>query len=103
MKIKKFNELNERYEQKPKPNWGEDTDVNNYYTFTCDITVRANSQEEAEDKMEFIANQNDDVELGIYTLSYATEGGKGRVIGMEEPAVKNVASTETMESKKYRK
>lgn len=28
MKIKKFNEL---YEQKPKQNWGEDTDVNNYY------------------------------------------------------------------------
>jgi len=80
MKIQKFNEL---YEQNPKQDWGSDTDKTNYYTFTSEITVRANSQEEAEDKMEFIANQNPDVELGIYNLNYATEGGKGRVVGQE--------------------
>ncbi len=45
MKIQKFNEL---YEQQPKDNWGSDTDKTNYYTFTCDITIRANSEEEAD-------------------------------------------------------
>lgn len=53
--------------------------------------------------MEFIANQNEDVELGVYSLSYATEGGKSRMVGVEEPAVRNVASSETMESKRYKK
>src|ERR1017187_1073849 len=80
MKIKKVNEL---YEQLPKENWGSDTDVNNYYTFTCDVTVRANSQEEAEDKMEFIANNNPDVELGMYNMSHATEGGKSVISGQK--------------------
>lgn len=96
MKIKKFNEL---YEQKPKPGFGSDMDKTNYYTFTCDITIRANSQEEAEDKMEFIANQNEDVELGVYNLSYATEGGVSRMVGIDGPK----PSETVMESKKIQK
>ena len=98
MKVKKFNEL---YEQQPKQGWGSDTDKTNYYTFTCDITVRANSQEEAEDKMEFIANQNEDVELGVYNLSYVTEGGKSRMVGMKEPeALQEKAEVNTHSGKK---
>jgi hypothetical protein len=96
MKIQKFNEL---YEQQPKENWGSDKDETNYYTFTCDITVRAASQEEAEDKMEFIANQDADVELGVYHLNYATEDGKGNLF----PSSKSLPPTNTLESKKYRK
>lgn len=99
MKIKKFNEL---YEQLPKQNWGGDTDKRNYYTFTCDITVRADSQEAAEDKMEFIANQNEDVELGVYNLSYATEGGVSRMVGVGEPKTSS-SETTVMESKNIRK
>lgn len=99
MKIQKFNEL---YEQQPKENWGSDTDTTNYYTFTCDITVRAASQEEAEDKMEFIANQDADVELGVYHLNYATEKGQGRIVGQEKSS-ELAPPTNTLESKKYRK
>lgn len=100
MKIKKFNEL---YEQQPKPNWGDDTDKTNYYTFTSDITIRANSQAEAEDKMEFIANQNEDVELGVYNLSYATENGVGRMVGVEDSPKEvnsNIASPDVLERRK---
>ncbi len=98
MKIQKFNEL---YEQQPKENWGSDTDTTNYYTFTCDITIRANSEEEAEDKMEFIANGSPDVELGVYHLNYATENGESRMAGMENK--KDLPPTNTLESKKYRR
>lgn len=97
MKIKRFEEINEIYEQKPK-NWKEGD--SNYYTFTCDITVRANSMEEAEDKMEFIANANEDVELGAYALSYATENGKSYK-GEDLYKLKTSSrSEETLESKK---
>ena len=103
MKIRKFNEL---YEQEPKENWGSDISNTNYYTFTCDITVRASSQEEAEDKMEFIANQSQDVELGVYNLSYKTENGEGKMAGEEqkEPTPMNQPQN-VMEKKKvnYRK
>lgn len=95
MRIQKFNEL---YEQTPKENWGSDIDSKNYYTFTCDITVRANSQEEAEDKMEFIANQNEDVELGVYNLGYSTEKGEGKMAG----EVRSELPQGTLESKKIK-
>ena len=52
MKIKKVNEL---YQQEPKSN---DPGAN-YYTFRCDVTVKASSLEEAEDKMSLIANNPD--------------------------------------------
>jgi hypothetical protein len=102
MKIQKFNEL---YEQNPKDsNWGNDTNDTNYYTFTCDITVRATSQEEAEDKMEFIANQNKDVELGVYNLSYSTENGESKINGLEAEETSNeIAPNNMLESRKYRR
>ncbi len=73
MRIKKVNEF---YESKPKENWGPE---GNYYTFTCDITVKASSLENAEDKMEFIANGSEDIVLGLYTLSHSTENGEPKV------------------------
>lgn len=99
MKIKKFNEL---YEQTPKEKWGSDVDENNYYTFTCDITVRAKNQEDAEDKMEFIANQDPDVELGTYNLSASTVDGKGTLHGVKEPVSDDMhmATPDVLESRK---
>lgn len=70
MKIRKFNEL---YTPEEKPNW--ESGDSNFYTFDCNITVKANSQEEAEDKMAIIAN-HPDMELGLYTLSVSSEDGE---------------------------
>jgi hypothetical protein len=102
MKIKKFNEL---YEVGEKPKWQEDG--SNYYTFNADITIKASSQEEAEDKMEIIAN-NPDMQLGRYDLDMSTEGGEFKAVGypkksaeIEEPT--NIADESTLESKRYKK
>ena len=104
MRLMKFNEL---YEQQPK----EFDASSNTFTFKCDITVRANSQEEAEDKMEFIANQDPDVELGFYELDASMVGGKGVLHGVkpfagpleEEPTISSeLPARDVMEARKHR-
>lgn len=76
MRIKNFSKFNEKYDQLPKENWtNEDS---NYYTFSVDLTVKAETQEEAEDKMEVIAN-NPDFDLGSYKLTASTIDGVSSV------------------------
>jgi len=70
MKIKRFN-INERYAQ-VENDWSDD---DNLYTFEIDLTIRADSKEDAENKMEVISD-NPDFEMGAYVLSHKSEGGE---------------------------
>ena len=75
MRIRRFNE---EYEQQPK-DWSRE---DNLYTFDLELTIRANSEEEAEEKMEVI-DSNPDFQMGMYNLSHKTEGGETHMSRIE--------------------